>query len=298
MSEPTSQSTSLKQPRLLRNALLRLTQTLHRHTRHGLMLAGLGVLFVILALVSQTNLRLGAEELLLDWLRERQDQRLTHNDGSGIPQDPLAADRVTALLTHELPKSQAALTRWIAKTYRVAPDAVAPLVAEAYALGAATQIDPTLTLAVMAVESRFNPMAQSAVGAQGLMQVLTRVHSDKYQAYGGRMAAFDPITNLRVGVQVLQDCIKRAGSLEGGLKLYVGAVSNDGQFYIDKVFATQRSMARVVGAAPLHSQGVAAPQAIGATVAVRAPVQDTAASEPVPAPSDPAPQPPIAAAAQ
>jgi hypothetical protein len=31
------------------------------------------------------------------------------------------------------------------------------------------------------------------------------------------------LTNLRVGEKVLQECIARAGSLEGGLKFYVGA---------------------------------------------------------------------------
>ena len=90
----------------------------------------------------------------------------------------------------------------------------------------------------MAIESRFNPFAQSPVGAQGLMQVLTRVHTDKYEDFGGQLAAFDPVTNLRVGAQVLRECIQRAGgSIEGGLKLYVGAVTSDGSGYINKVIA-------------------------------------------------------------
>jgi soluble lytic murein transglycosylase-like protein len=75
----------------------------------------------------------------------------------------------------------------------------------------------------MAVESSFNPFAQSPVGAQGLMQVMTRVHDDKYEAFGGTRAAFDPMSNLRVGVQVLKECIARAGSLQDGLRYYVGA---------------------------------------------------------------------------
>ena len=39
------------------------------------------------------------------------------------------------------------------------------------------------------------------------------------------MAAFDPVTNLRVGVQVLKECIQRAGSLEDGLRFYVGGAN-------------------------------------------------------------------------
>ena len=77
----------------------------------------------------------------------------------------------------------------------------------------------------MAVESSFNPFAQSPVGAQGLMQVMTKVHNDKYEAFGGNLAAFDPVTNLRVGVQVLKECIARAGCLEAGLRFYVGAAN-------------------------------------------------------------------------
>jgi hypothetical protein len=91
----------------------------------------------------------------------------------------------------------------------------------------ARRLDPTLILAIMAVESSFNPFAQSPVGAQGLMQVMTRVHDDKYEAFGGTHAAFDPVSNLRVGVQVLKECIARAGSLQEGLRYYVGAALLD-----------------------------------------------------------------------
>jgi hypothetical protein len=112
------------------------------------------------------------------------------------------------------------------------------LVSEAYDVGPANQIEPTLILAVMAIESGFNPFAQSAVGAQGLMQVMTKVHEQKYQGFGGALAAFDPVANVRVGVNVLKECINRAGSLEGGLKLYVGAGNmKDDQGYAGKVLA-------------------------------------------------------------
>ena len=100
----------------------------------------------------------------------------------------------------------------------------------------------------MAVESSFNPFAQSPVGAQGLMQVMTKVHDDKYEAFGGNHAAFDPVTNLRVGVQVLKECIARAGSLEAGLRYYVGAanLADDGG-YAGKVLAEQSHLRQVAG---------------------------------------------------
>jgi len=127
-----------------------------------------------------------------------------------------------------------------AGAYRVAPEPLSVLVSEAYQLGKRAKLDPTLILAIMAVESSFNPFAQSNVGAQGLMQVMTRVHGDKYESAGGTLTAFDPVTNMRVGVKVLQECIARAGSLEGGLRYYVGAanLTEDGG-YAGKVLAEQ-----------------------------------------------------------
>jgi hypothetical protein len=149
-----------------------------------------------------------------------------------------AIERATATDPHHLPKQQAAVAYWLSKKYRVAPEPVGALVAEAYEIGDKNKLDPTLILAVMAVESGFNPFAQSPVGAQGLMQVMTGVHKDKYENFGGKLAAFDPVTNLRVGVKVLQECIQRAGSLEAGLKFYVGAANNeDDGGYAAKVMA-------------------------------------------------------------
>ena len=143
-----------------------------------------------------------------------------------------------------------------------------------------TKLDPTLILAVMAVESSFNPFAQSPVGAQGLMQVMTRVHTDKYEGFGGHLAAFDPVANLRVGVKVLQECIARAGSLEGGLRYYVGAayLPDDGG-YAAKVLAEHFRLRQVAngrtGVSPagpvnpplLSTKAPATPEAAPATPA-------------------------------
>ena len=97
-----------------------------------------------------------------------------------------------------------------------------------------------------ALNSSFNPFAQSAVGAQGLMQVMTSVHDEKYSSFGGKLAAFDPVTNLRVGVKVLQECIQRAGSLQAGLRFYVGAGNQpDDGGYADKVMAEHARLLQV-----------------------------------------------------
>jgi hypothetical protein len=141
-------------------------------------------------------------------------------------------DRATAIDPAQLTRQQAAVAQWIARRYKVAPEPIAAWCRKPGRSASAPALDPTLILAIMAIESSFNPFAQSPVGAQGLMQVMTRVHDDKYEAFGGNHAAFDPVSNLRVGVQVLKDCIARAGSLQDGLRYYVGAanIEDDGGY--------------------------------------------------------------------
>lgn len=118
---------------------------------------------------------------------------------------------------------QRSITQYLARRYRVADEAVRMLVGAAFATGHEIGLDPLLILAVMAVESSMNPFAESPVGAQGLMQVMTRVHSEKFEPHGGEHAALDPIANIKVGSAILRDLIRRGGSVERGLQLYVGA---------------------------------------------------------------------------
>ncbi len=189
---------------------------------NGFALVGMTVVLVSVLLVLRPELRTSGEAWLMSWLQERQ------TDTLGFATDIDAADRATANDPRDLPKQQANLAYWLSRKYRVAPEPLSALVAEAYEVGPSNQIEPTLILAVMAIESGFNPFAQSNMGAQGLMQVMTKVHSDKYEGFGGKFAAFDPVANLRVGVYVLKECIARAGgSIEGGLKFYVGASNSE-----------------------------------------------------------------------
>jgi soluble lytic murein transglycosylase-like protein len=97
------------------------------------------------------------------------------------------------------------------------------LVSATYRTAMEVKIDPLLVLAVMAIESGFNPFAESPVGAQGLMQVMSKVHHDKFQPLGGIKAALNPVANIKVGATILKEYVRRTGSVESGLKLYVGA---------------------------------------------------------------------------
>ena len=212
-------------------------------TRNSFTLLGLAVAFMTLTLVARPDLRQTGEERLIGWLQSRQTLEM-----AAVEITPEPSDRTMAIHLKDLPKEQAAVAKWLSKKYSVAPEPLGLLVAEAYSTGSRVKLDPTLILAVMAIESNFNPFAQSPVGAQGLMQVMTRIHTDKYQNVGGQLAAFDPVTNLRVGVRVLQECIARAGSLEGGLRYYVGAANlpSDGG-YAAKVLAEHFRLRQVAG---------------------------------------------------
>jgi hypothetical protein len=124
-------------------------------------------------------------------------------------------------------KQQQWVTSWLSKRYRVAGDAANMLVATAYSTAREIKLDPLLILAVMAIESGLNPFAESPMGAQGLMQVMSKVHHDKFQSLGGVQAALNPAANIRVGSLILKDYVTRGGSVEAGLKTYVGAAAFD-----------------------------------------------------------------------
>jgi hypothetical protein len=209
-------------------------------THNGMAVLGIAVVVGIFTLTVRPDLRDAGESRLAGWLQARQ------ADALGLLPDLTAIGRATAVDPGELPKQQAAVAFWLSRKYKVAPEPIGALVAEAWEVGARVRLDPMLILSVMAIESGFNPFAQSAVGAQGLMQVMTKIHGDKYENFGGALAAFDPVSNLRVGVKVLQECIQRAGSVEGGLKLYVGAANlpSDGG-YTDKVLAEHARLQQV-----------------------------------------------------
>ena len=226
-------------------------------THNGFALVGLAIVFAALALVARPDLRKTGEEQLMGWLQSRKPAP------EATDLEPTAIERTTAASPSDLPKQQAAVAYWLSKKYRVAAEPLSVLVAEAYGIGKRTKIDPTLILAIMAVESSFNPFAQSQVGAQGLMQVMTRVHGDKYESAGGTLTAFDPVTNMRVGVKVLQECIARAGSLEGGLRYYVGAANlEDDGGYASKVMVEHERLRQVIaGRAPSTTTPSPAPRA-------------------------------------
>ncbi|WP_241302347.1 lytic transglycosylase domain-containing protein [Burkholderia stabilis] len=155
-------------------------------------------------------------------------------------------------------REQALVATYLSRRYRVAQEPLGQLVKAAFQTGRDVGLDPLLLLSVMAIESGFNPYAESGVGAQGLMQVMSKVHSDKFEYFGGTDTALQPLANLQVGALVLKDCIARGGSLATGLRLYNGSTNPDDNGYGSKVMAER---GRLRDVARGRSVPVNAPQA-------------------------------------
>jgi hypothetical protein len=162
-------------------------------------------------------------------------------------------------------RQQKYVTEWLSRRYRVAGDAANMLVSTAYSTAHEIKLDPLLILAVMAIESGLNPFAESPMGAQGLMQVMSKVHSDKFEEVGGSQAALNPVANIRVGALILKDYVDRTGSVEGGLKSYVGAGAfSDDSGYGSKVLTEYRRLKQVASGknVPIFFPASPAPAAV------------------------------------
>lgn len=129
---------------------------------------------------------------------------------------------------------------YVTRRYKVSIEAVQPIFATAQSVGKELHIDPLLIIAVIGVESGFNPFSQSVVGAQGLMQVVPRYHKDKLPEDSSSF--LDPVTNVQVGARVLKESIRRQGGLEEGLQQFGGAIDDAGRRYATKVLAERQRL--------------------------------------------------------
>lgn len=161
----------------------------------------------------------------------------------------LQADTTHSVEAPSVDRRFQTLANYLARRYRVASEPVEELVHAAFAAGRLTQLDPLLILAVIAIESRFNPIAESDYGARGLMQVVPRFHLEKLALHGGTATVLEPHTNVLVGAQILDEYIERAGSLEAGLQLYNGAMEDPTRAYAQRVLAERERLTQVLRSA-------------------------------------------------
>jgi soluble lytic murein transglycosylase-like protein len=153
------------------------------------------------------------------------------------PEPAVVAEGAIGAVETPLEREQRAVTEYIAKRYRVSEAAIGSYVATAYKAGAQYSVDPLLILAVMAVESRYNPVAESVVGAKGLMQVMPQFHAEKLADHGGEEALLEPEVNIQIGAQILREYQRRFRDTETALQMYAGAFDEPTSQYAAKVFA-------------------------------------------------------------
>lgn len=243
--------------------------------RRGLMVLGLASMTALTVMFFRPELTDQFKVISPFWT-EPAAARMTTLDGLNLNASTLTAGITTtypsiagtspaAFSTPPL-AAQQRVTGWLSKRHRVAGAASKMLVDAAFTTGKETDIDPLLILSVMSVQSRLNPFAENTSGALGLMQVMTGVHRNKFDDHGGVKAVQDPNTNLRVGAVLLKESIRNTGSVEAGLKRYIGAddLRGDGGY-----------AARVLGEYA-RLQAVANGRYVAATKAPAAPSNATA----------------------
>ncbi|MFT3848923.1 MAG: transglycosylase SLT domain-containing protein [Propionivibrio sp.] len=138
------------------------------------------------------------------------------------------------------PQMQSALG-YVQRRYKVSQEALVPVFEVAQLIGTERRIDPLLILSIIAIESKFNPFAESSMGAKGLMQVIPRFHTDKLPAGASERSLLDPVVNVQVGVKVLEEAIRRQGGLVAGLQQYAGSSDPEGA-YATKVLAEKERL--------------------------------------------------------
>ncbi len=193
--------------------------------------AGLGLIWLAIALVFVLVLAQGAALPVSPAPTGVESRRVSPADEKTVQ---AAAQPVAQAV---LEQEQKALAEFIARRWRIAEEAASRFVSIAYRAGSLHSVDPVLILAVIAIESRYNPVAESVMGAKGLMQVIPHFHLEKLSGHGGEEAILDPEVNIHVGAQILREYSRRLRDEELALQMYAGAFDEPTSQYANKVFA-------------------------------------------------------------
>lgn len=139
-----------------------------------------------------------------------------------------------------------ALARDIARRFHVGRSAAVSITNAAFNAAQNRGIDPTLVLAVAAVESKFKPGAvNSATGATGLMQVVPKWHQDKVMDAGGESSLLLIAPNIDVGAAILAEYVDAdAGNVSSALGRYLGTAGANR--YVNQVQREMEHLAKVL----------------------------------------------------
>ncbi len=215
------------------------------HPRMWMFFASLTLVFITLLCVKPEFVKGVGESLPINEAHAS-NAPVTAEKANWIKTDVLTAQQKEEHTKLDELKQKQRVASWISKRYKIANKASNLFVTTAYKTAFDIDLDPHLILAVMAIESRFNPYAESSVGAQGLMQVMAKIHADKFEDHGGVQYALDPVVNIKVGSRILKEYVRQTGSVERALKTYVGAaqMSHDGG-YGNKVISEYKMLKAV-----------------------------------------------------
>ena len=193
------------------------------------------------AAISLTSAKQQNVALLMPSVAQMQVKSISHLSDR-IPTSKMDPQALDSNLMGSI-QNQRAVADFFEKKYSLDRAKIEEYVSNTILIAKEVNIDPVLLLAVISVESNFNPNTKSHAGAEGLMQVMTSVHKDKYAIFGGTSEAAKPEVNIRVGAYILKYLIATAGSLRNGLKYYVGAANaEDDGGYADKVMAERNRL--------------------------------------------------------
>lgn len=214
---------------ILPPAMLRVSSVVYTLAQRFLMVAGLVFVMGLIGLQA-------GHAGLIDGLKS-----LISPGEAVVAEEEITEEPVEEVAVSLNPRMRGALD-YVSKRYRVSTEALQPIFATAQVVGRELRLDPLLIIAVIGVESGFNPFSQSVVGAQGLMQVMPRFHMDKLPEEADQSAFLDPVTNVQVGAKVLKESIRRNGGIEGGLQQFAGASSDPDRRYSSKVLAEKQRL--------------------------------------------------------
>ena len=142
-------------------------------------------------------------------------------------------------------KEKQKIAKWISKKYKIALSATEKIVDLAFKYADKFNLDPHLILAVIAIESSFNPLAESIAGAQGLMQIMPEIHKEKFSSFEEKDPALTLDKNVLVGSQILREYLNRFGSEKRALLAYVGVGPNGKSSYPEKVMLMRHRLLNV-----------------------------------------------------
>jgi soluble lytic murein transglycosylase-like protein len=139
-----------------------------------------------------------------------------------------------------------AVSRDIGRRFHLAQSAAVSITAAAFSAAQARGIDPTLVLAVAAVESKFRAHALNAsTGAAGLMQVVPKWHQDKVVHVGGESSLLLVAPNIRVGAAIIAEYLSAEnGNVTDALARYLGTAGADR--YVNRVRLEMAHLTRVL----------------------------------------------------